>query len=185
MTRILVQKMQEKIRKSDFIMESKRIFTFVTVIFSLIICQSVSAQWFWQNPLPQGNSLTAISFSNANNGAAVGNTGTILTTTDGGNSWGIQISGTTKHLYGVSFYDENNGITVGNDGTILRTTDGGSNWLSQVSGTLDDLRGISFTSENNGTAVGKNGTILRTTDGGASWVNQPSGTINDLFGFIL
>ena len=42
------------------------------------------AQWAWQNPLPQGNSLFGLSFSDANNGTTVGLHGTILRTADGG-----------------------------------------------------------------------------------------------------
>ena len=40
--------------------------------------------WFWQNPLPQGNDLLAVSFTDANTGTAVGSGGTILRTTNGG-----------------------------------------------------------------------------------------------------
>src|SRR5206468_10994002 len=82
------------------------------------------AQWVWQNPLPQGNGLFGLSFTDANNGTAVGWYGTILRTTDGGRHWIIQSSGTTNLLYGVSFVDANNGTVVGANGTILRTADG-------------------------------------------------------------
>lgn len=37
--------------------------------------------WFWQNPLPQGQTLNAVAFSDAN---IVGRAGSILSTTDGG-----------------------------------------------------------------------------------------------------
>ena len=40
--------------------------------------------WFWQNPLPQGDTLSGVSFVDANTGTAVGGGGTILRTTDGG-----------------------------------------------------------------------------------------------------
>src|SRR6266849_268151 len=46
--------------------------------------------WFWQNPLPQGNPLMAVSFVDANTGTAVGEYGTILRTTDGGATWTLQ-----------------------------------------------------------------------------------------------
>src|SRR6266480_2200529 len=97
-------------------------------------------------------------------------------TTNGGNIWISQTSGTTNTLLGVSFTDANNGTAVGEFGTILRTTDGGNNWVSQISGTVDDLWGVSFTDANNGTAVGFDvntvtGLILRTTDGGTTWTS--------------
>jgi len=51
------------------------------------------AQWVWQNPLPQGNHLFGLSFTDANNGTAVGWYGTILRTTDGGRHWIISRAG--------------------------------------------------------------------------------------------
>ncbi len=139
-----------------------------------------AAQWVWQNPLPQGNSLYGVSFVDASNGTAVGGYGTILRTTDGGQNWTIQSSGTTSTLYGVSFTDPSHGTAVGGDGTIIRTTDGGNNWVSQASGTTNALLAVSFIDANTGTAVGENGIILRTTNGGVSWESQTSGTTNNL-----
>jgi len=129
-----------------------------------------SSQWHWQNPLPQGNNLRGASFVDANTGTVVGEYGTIVRTTDGGNSWTIQASGTTQTLWAVSFTDPNNGTAVGEGGTIVGTTDGGAHWASQPSGTTFQLRGVWFSDANNGAAVGDSGTILRTTDGGNSWV---------------
>src|SRR3982750_4341380 len=62
---------------------------------------SPTSQWHWQNPLPQGNNLRGASFVDANTGAVVGEYGTIVRTTDGGNSWAIQVSGTTQTLWAV------------------------------------------------------------------------------------
>jgi photosystem II stability/assembly factor-like uncharacterized protein len=43
--------------------------------------------WFWGNPLPQGEDLGAISFSDASHGVAVGAAGAALRTDDGGATW--------------------------------------------------------------------------------------------------
>lgn len=88
----------------------------------------VRSQWVWQNPLSQGNGLFGLSFTDANNGTAVGLSGSIVRTTDGGRHWINQSSGTSNWLYGVSFVDGSNGTVVGANGTILRTTDGGNSW---------------------------------------------------------
>jgi photosystem II stability/assembly factor-like uncharacterized protein len=85
-----------------------------------------SGQWVWQNPLPQGNTLQDFVFIDTNNGFAVGARGTILRTTNGGNSWDILGSGTDDDLYSVAFTDPNTGTAVGNFGAILRTTDAGN-----------------------------------------------------------
>jgi photosystem II stability/assembly factor-like uncharacterized protein len=106
----------------------------------------------------------------------------ILRTTDGGNAWTYQLSGTFATLRGVSFTDANTGTVVGDGGTILRTTDGGTSWTIESSGTTNPLHGVSFTDANTGTAVGSEGIILRTTDGGTTWAQQSSGTSADLYG---
>ena len=129
--------------------------------------------------------LRSVSFTDANTGTAVGDGGTILRTTDGGNKWIKQSSGTTLDLMGVSFTEANIGTVVGygwNDsyceGIILRTIDGGKNWESQSVDSIE-LQDVCYTDANTGTAVGydRNGdqsVILRTTDGGDNWINQSS-----------
>jgi photosystem II stability/assembly factor-like uncharacterized protein len=146
------------------------------------ISVSADSGWFWQNPLPTGNSLLAVTMLDVNTVVAVGDLGTILRTTDGGATWTQQASGTTAYLSGAYFTDANTGTVVGCkdydlDGnctanTILRTTDGGATWKQQSSGTTAALRGVFFTDANTGTAVGDAGIILRTTDGGATWKQQ-------------
>ena len=117
----------------------------LTFIITIHLLSFAFAQegWFWQNPLPQGNPLVSVSFIDSETGWAIGNLGTILKTTNGGENWINQTSGTTQYLIGVSFTDANNGTAVGSGGTILRTTDGGDNWVSQSSGTTTWLWGVS------------------------------------------
>src|SRR6201989_3006333 len=98
-----------------------------------------AAQWVWQKPLPQGNPLNAVSFTDANNGTAVGEGGTILRTTDGGAHWTIQTSGyegSGLTFAGVSFTDANTGMAGGtnlstDNAAVVRTTDGGSTWVTK------------------------------------------------------
>jgi photosystem II stability/assembly factor-like uncharacterized protein len=127
--------------------------------------------------------LYGISFTDENNGAAVGEQGTILRTTNGGEIWNKQNSSTDKWLCGVCFIDENNGIAVGEGGTILRTTNGGIAWnlpSIQTSAYLEYLRRACF-SNGNYTIVGDDGIILKSTDGGKNWFQQTSGTISTLY----
>ncbi len=109
---------------------------FFASFFFSALCSSASAQsgWYWQNPLPTGNTLYRVHFTDANTGTAVGEYGTILRTTNGGSSWTSQTSGTTISLLGVSITDANTGTAVGQTGTILRTTTGG-----EVVSVEDDL----------------------------------------------
>jgi hypothetical protein len=41
-------------------------------------------QWRWENPLPQGNQLESVFFTDPTTGYVVGQTGTILKTGNGG-----------------------------------------------------------------------------------------------------
>ncbi len=77
----------------------KRIFAVIIIINCINV---TNAQWFWQNPLPTGNSLQSVKFISTTVGWAVGVGGTILRTTDGGTTWTLQSSGTFNDLYGVS-----------------------------------------------------------------------------------
>jgi len=95
--------------------------------------------WFWQNPFPQGNDLFAAAALDPNTVVAVGGFGTILRTTDGGDSWTLQPSGTTENLFGVSFVDANTGTAVGDHETILRTDDGGDTWTLQRGETINQI----------------------------------------------
>ena len=81
-------------------------------------------------------------------GTAVGNAGSVLRTTDAGDTW-INHSPTTTALLAVSFIDADVGWISGYGGEIWRTTDGGSNWVLQYSQGFAGFFGISFTDANN------------------------------------
>src|SRR5688500_8894756 len=61
-------------------------------------------------------------------GWAVGSSGTILKTVDGGKKWKKVASGTTASLSAVYFFDAKQGWVVGANGTIRRSQDGGDTW---------------------------------------------------------
>src|SRR4029077_2813115 len=63
---------------------------------------------------------------------AVGDRGTVLTTT-GGHSWQTNPSGTTAALRGVACWDADHCIAVGDSGVIVATSDAGSTWSPRQS----------------------------------------------------
>jgi photosystem II stability/assembly factor-like uncharacterized protein len=109
-------------------------------------------------------------------GWAVGDSGTILHTEDGGASWKPQYSGTSDHLHSVAFATPESGWAVGDSGTILHTSNGGGVWEAQRSGSDQALYFVPFATPQSGWAVGVKGTILHTDDGGRTWNPQSSGT---------
>ena len=115
--------------------------------------------------------------------------GTILHTTDGGNTWERQGSVAeipNVGLGGVSAVDGNTAWVVGGNescGVILYTTDGGNTWTRQGEGEIPDAElsgGVSSVDRNTAWAVGFNGTVLHTTDGGNTWEQQGGDTIPDV-----
>jgi len=101
----------------------KRLSLCLVVLF---LVNSLSGQgWKWLNPLPTGNDLKSVFFTDDLTGYAVGVKGTIARTVNGGTDWEIQSSGPLSDLTSVYFTDPNKGLAVGWYGTILMTTNGG------------------------------------------------------------
>ncbi|HBV57991.1 MAG TPA: hypothetical protein DEB73_01880 [Candidatus Magasanikbacteria bacterium] len=119
-------------------------------------------------------------------GLAVGGLGTVLKTTDGGNSW-TSVGGLSSsvNLYDVDVVDQNTAWAVGlqgSSGIVLKTTNGGNTWVMQFPQTPADipkLNSVFFFDTFTGFAVGLSGTIWQTTDGGTNWVEKNSGTSQD------
>ena len=145
----------------------------VTFFFALFSSFNVFGQW---NPVDSGttNNLNGAYILDSGIGFVVGDSGTILKTTDAGATWAPLVSGTTTTLHGVYFFDANAGVAVGEQGLILRTTDGGTAWGPVSSGVGDSLRSVSFNGVN-GICGGDSQTILYSTDSGASWQSSQSG----------
>ena len=124
----------------------------------------------------------------ANNGVAVGRSGQIVYTSDGGDTWTAatttNVAGT--HMEGISMSDASNGVSVGHSGQIVYTSDGGDTWTAatttNVGGT--NMRGVSMSDASNGVAVG--GTqIVYTSDGGDTWTTSNLITIRTMHGVSM
>ena len=105
-------------------------------------------------------------FSSDTTGYAVGATGNVRRTTNGGATWVAVTNGigTTNALYAIASSNATNVVLVGAAGTVRRSTDGGLNWTTQTPGTSNDLRSLSVLGLSNEWVSGTNGTILKTTD---------------------
>jgi photosystem II stability/assembly factor-like uncharacterized protein len=123
--------------------------------------------------------LNGVACVSATDAWAVGDSGTILYTTDGGAHWASPSPkdfSTNDDLLGVAFSDASNGWVVGDVGWIWATNDGGVHWTQQTSNTNASLVSVAFTDPSHGWAVGDRGTIVHTDDGGAHWAQQTSNT---------
>lgn len=97
-------------------------------LYLLLISVSVFSQWTWQNPLPQGNRLNSVTFIDANTGFSVGESGTIMRTTDGGETWKKIWHVVAEQMVSVYFPSPNIGYAAGFYGEIIKTTNGGETW---------------------------------------------------------
>lgn len=77
-------------------------------------------------------------------GYAVGQGGLIFRTSDGGNTWSKQNSGTQADLYNVIAAGPDEAWAVGEDGTLLVTYDGGRQRQQQDVGTKGDIYAVAL-----------------------------------------
>ena len=130
------------------------------ITYSDTLSTSVAVNWFSKVAGTDKN-LWAVSFLDENNGWVVGDTGTILRTTNGGENWIQQPAPTSANLFDICFVDSVNGWIVGDYKTILRTEDGGINWTVQSNnGPSYNLYAVSFANLTDGTVVGHFGWLL-------------------------
>jgi len=115
-------------------------------------------------PLSSGSfvQLNDVHFLNDSTGIIVGNTGTILKSTDYGASWSTLTTTSLANLNAVYFLNKDTGYVAGANGTILKTTNG-STFVSSVSGVTTTLNDLSFSDTHyTGYAAGNTGTIIKT-----------------------
>ena len=170
--------------KSQFFNIMKKYFKgFVEVLVLgviLLYVQTSHAQsnWFWQQPLPQGNSLKDVKFVNHYTGYAVGDVGTIVKSTNGGSNWFTLNNPKKSQLWGIDFAPGNANvlIAVGDSGLILRTSNAGESWsvIQFQAGVI--YEDVDFVNSTTGYVVGSGGRIFKTTNAGANWFQQTSPT---------
>jgi len=118
-----------------------------------------------------------ICFADQLNGWVVGDSGRVLHTSNAGDSWETQSTGTTVSLRCVQFIGTQTGWAAGSN-AIGMTKDGGHLWNWRYF-PGDPRKGFLCMSFANLTAgwIGDNfGGILHTEDGGMTWTTQISGT---------
>lgn len=151
----------------------------------------------WLNPLPQGMDIRAVDFVDDQTGCAVGDSGTILWSTDGGVSWAQQHSGASGEILSVDLIDARSAwasvdgsLDIGTGSTdgsyLLHTTDAGQSWqrVEVAAGLYGSIFQLEFTDAQHGLALCQLRStslplggqpvadLLRTQDGGATWTRE-------------
>jgi photosystem II stability/assembly factor-like uncharacterized protein len=159
---------------------------FISFLFSFFLHSPASLtqpQWLEQNS-STNRELTDVCFVDQNNGWISGWTGTMLHTTDGGDTWNTQNILPNNAYYSVFFTDLLNGWASGYAGKIVHTSDGGQTWVDQTAPVNTDYYKVYFVNSDIGwIAGGDAGTfpnfiehrvILYTSNGGVNWSAQYS-----------
>ena len=118
------------------------------------------------------------------NSLAVGDSGTVIKSSDHGKTWVCQLTNTRNNLFSCKMTHDSIGFAVGENGTLLKTNNSGANWNLISSNSTKNLNSISFSSAKNGWIVGDSGTVLKTTDSGKTW-NSASTYATDNLNAIL
>jgi len=123
--------------------------------------------------------LLGLSFADTQNGWAVGALGTVIHTSNGGQTWAIQDAGVPLDpggvpagIYAVQAISPSIAWIGGTGGFVSRTTDGGSTWTAEhtPSGTTPQFKGLHFADADNGWLAGTDitnslGNVWRRTPG--------------------
>lgn len=157
----------------------------IVLCFLLFTNFQARCQWFWQNPLPQGNSLTKIYFYTPQIGFSGGICGTLVKTSNAGQNWIVCKSETFQDIKDIQMVNTLTGFAVGGDyipdypqyrpSVILKTNDGGLNWTNLMSDTSGQFYSVHFLDPDTGFVAGNSGRIMKTTDGGQTWDQLASG----------
>ncbi len=145
--------------------------------FSFIVSLSAQIGWVQQNSgtTERFKSVFAL---DQNTVWAAGMNGTIVKTTNGGDSWISQSISTSFNNNSLSFIDSLHGwIAEYNfypfrQGKVLHTSDGGETWTEQLYISNFLLNSIIFSNNKYGWVVGSNGIMFATTNSGSSWFYQ-------------
>jgi photosystem II stability/assembly factor-like uncharacterized protein len=146
----------------------------------LFILLSISAypQNYWEKiNSPTTKNLNSIAFVDSLNGWVSSETGFIIHTSDGGESWDTQFTNDSLNIVNLFFVNGLLGYAAAWSslyppyGTyILKTTNAGLNWNKELFGIGEKfVNSFYFLDSLTGFAVGYPGVFIRTSDGGSTW----------------
>ncbi len=139
--------------------------TIITLLGWIVLQQSLWGQFQTCNSSTVQN-LYDVCFINPNIGIAVGDSGTIVRSLDGGLNWNLVMQNDTISFKKVKFFDGLNGIAVGSD--IFITQDAGLNW-SEVPNGNSYYYDVEILNSTTCLISGEPAALIKSTDKGASF----------------
>lgn len=109
------------------------------------------------------------------NGIAVGFSGLVLYTEDGGTTW-TEVERKSACLFAMDWLSAKECVSGGNKGGLVRTEDGGRNWIRYPEIPIVRIKDVSFKSFDKGWISSKSD-IFETLDQGQTWtkIENPTG----------
>jgi len=169
-------------------MWTKKFLFGIVFIFLISNISYSQSGWVTQNPLPIGNVDGARTyFINNSTGWLFGDR-VLYKTTDGAQTWKIQILNNNVNITNLLFLNESTGFGVGGRNIFLKTTNGGTNWeikTLEVTGSYS-FNHLSFFDNLTGYITGNDrSSFLKTTNGGENWTNISAFPFSTLSAFCF
>lgn len=137
----------------------------IITLFLLSMIGLPSVAQFQVCESPTTKYLQDVYFIDSDNGVAVGDSGIIIRTVDGGNDWDIVLNIDTVSFSRVRFFDSQNAIAIGSD--VYISNDSGLNWTSKQK--PDYYKDIEILNDSTCLVTGSNIGLIKSYDKGASW----------------
>ncbi|MCB0725511.1 MAG: T9SS type A sorting domain-containing protein [Ignavibacteriae bacterium] len=157
--------------------------TAITLFFLFCSLSSYSQPlWMWQNPRPMALYKNDCVMLDNNTFIFIGSFGTIIRTSNSGNSWYQVEPVANKHLYHIRFVNPTTGFICCAGGILLKTTNSGTSWFSVPTNSIKALTSMFFINSSTG-YIGGSGIIIKTTNSGVSFstlVDTLSGYVSDI-----
>ncbi|MCX7171408.1 MAG: YCF48-related protein [Proteobacteria bacterium] len=142
--------------------------------FGIVILSDDGKSFRQAKTVPTRTVLTSVFFI-AQRGWAVGHDGTVIATSDGGETWQVlrEEPGKDRVLLSVWFENLQHGFVVGQFGLVLETADGGKTWRERklIEGEAGDKHLLQIFPAGAGLVliVAEGGAMLRSEDNGNAW----------------
>lgn len=126
--------------------------------------------WNWGSPTPTAAPLIDVGFSGTT-GYAIGGGGTLLKSTDGGQTWTGLRSGVSAQFLSIQVLSPEI-FAFGGGCSALLSTNGGTSFTRLYftsTSCQEPFAGVAFVNATTGYLALEDGTFVQTTDGGATW----------------
>lgn len=143
--------------------------------FGIVILSDDGKSFRQAKTVPTRSVLTSVFFIDDQRGWAVGHDGTVIASSDAGETWQVlrEEPGKDRVLLAVWFENPQHGFAVGQFGLVLETADGGKTWRERrlIEGESGDKHLLQIFPAGEGLVLiaAEAGTMLRSEDNGSTW----------------